>query len=121
RILDAHEPCPALAMDRHWNLLMHNRLVPLLLQGIPAELLQPPVNVLRLSLHPQGLAPRIHNLPQWREHLLERLRQQIMATGDSTLAALAEELRTLAGAAGSVRGAALPGEHLGVLMPFCID
>lgn len=121
RILDAHEPCPALAMDRHWNLLMHNRLVPLLLQGIPAELLQPPVNVLRLSLHPQGLAPRIHNLPQWREHLLERLRQQIAATGDSTLAALAEELRALPGAADAPHGAALPGEHLGVLMPFCID
>lgn len=121
RILDAHEPCPALAMDRHWNLVMHNRLVPLLLQGIPAELLQPPVNVLRLSLHPQGLAPRIHNLPQWREHLFERLRQQIAATGDSALAALAEELRALPGAEASDHSPALPGEHLGVLMPFRID
>jgi transcriptional regulator with XRE-family HTH domain len=119
RILDAHEPWPALAMDRHWNLVMHNRLVPLLLQGVAPELLQGPVNVLRLSLHPQGLAPRIHNLPQWREHLLERLRQQIAATGDSALATLAEELRALPAPEGGAH--ALPGEHLGVLMPFRFD
>ncbi len=122
RILDAHEPWPALAMDRHWNLVMHNRLVPLLMQGIAPELLQPPVNVLRLSLHPQGLAPRIHNLPQWREHLLERLRQQIATTGDAALAELAEQLRALpapAGGDGDGDGHhTLPGEHLGVLMPF---
>jgi transcriptional regulator with XRE-family HTH domain len=120
RILDAHAPWPALAMDRHWNLVMHNRLVPLLLQGVAPELLKAPVNVLRLSLHPQGLAPRIHNLPQWREHLLERLRQQITATGDSTLAALAEELRALPGAPEHAAHA-LPGEHLGVLKPFRFD
>ncbi len=119
RILDAHEPWPALAMDRHWNLVMHNRLVPLLLHGVAPALLQAPVNVLRLSLHPQGLAPRIHNLPQWREHLLERLRQQIATTGDSTLAALAEELRALPAPEGGAH--ALPGEHLGVLMPFRFD
>lgn len=121
RILDAHEPWPALAMDRHWNLVMHNRLVPLLMQGVAPELLQRPVNVLRLSLHPQGLAPRIHNLPQWREHLLERLRQQIAATGDSALATLAEELRALPGSSSNPGAHALPGEHLGVLMPFRFD
>ncbi len=93
RILDAHEPWPALAMDRHWNLVMHNRLVPLLMQGVAPELLQPPLNVLRLSLHPQGLATRIANLVQWREHLLARLRQQIEASGDPTLSALEQELR----------------------------
>lgn len=123
RILDAHEPWPALAMDRHWNLVMHNRLVPLLMQGIASELLQPPLNVLRLSLHPQGLAPRIHNLPQWREHLLERLRQQIATTGDAALAELAEELHALPAPAGGNGDGhhALPGEHLGVLMPFRFD
>lgn len=120
RILDAHEPWPALAMDRHWNLVMHNRLVPLLLQGVDPALLQRPVNVLRLSLHPQGLAPRIHNLPQWREHLLERLRQQVATTGDSALAALAKELRALPAPEGGAAHA-LPGEHLGVLMPFRFD
>ena len=66
RLLDAHEPWPALAVDRHWNLLAHNRLVPLLMAGAAPALLQPPVNVLRLSLHPQGLAPRVANIVAWR-------------------------------------------------------
>ncbi|MFW2355499.1 helix-turn-helix domain-containing protein [Hydrogenophaga sp.] len=117
RILECHEPWPALAMDRHWNLVMYNRLVPLLTAGAAPELLQGAVNVLRLSLHPQGLAPRIANLRQWREHLFERLRQQIRATGDAVLVALLEELKGYPDASGS--GAVeLPGEHPGVLMPF---
>lgn len=117
RILACHEPWPALAMDRHWNLVMHNRLVPLLMAGAAPELLQGPVNVLRLSLHPQGLAPRIANLRQWREHLFERLRQQIRATGDAVLAALLEELKGYPDASESAP-VELPGEHPGVLMPF---
>ncbi|MCU0762641.1 MAG: helix-turn-helix domain-containing protein [Hydrogenophaga sp.] len=117
RILDCHAPWPALAMDRHWNLLMANRMVPLLMAGADPVLLQPPVNVLRLSLHPQGLAPFIANLPQWRDHLFERLRQQIHATGDSVLAALLEELRGYPGGS-ALPAVALPGEYPGVLMPF---
>ncbi len=117
RILECHEPCPALAMDRHWNLVMHNRLVPMLMAGAAPELLQGPVNVLRLSLHPQGLAPRIANLRQWREHLFERLRQQIRATGDAVLAAVLEELKDYPDGFGTEH-VALPGEHPGVLMPF---
>ena len=117
RILDCHEPWPALAMDRHWNLVMHNRMVPMLMAGAAPELLQGPVNVLRLSLHPQGLAPRIANLRQWREHLFERLRQQIHATGDETLAALLAELKGYPESLGNDAGM-LPGEHHGVLMPF---
>jgi transcriptional regulator with XRE-family HTH domain len=92
-VLKGHEPNPALAIDRHWTLVSYNRMVPHLLAGLPAELLQAPINVLRLSLHPQGLAPRILNLAQWRAHLFARLRQQVEASGDATLAALAEELR----------------------------
>lgn len=91
-VLKGHEPFPALAVDRHWTMVAHNRTVLLLLDGLPPEVLQPPVNVLRLSLHPRGLAPRILNLAQWRAHLLARLRQQIDATGDETLAALLDEL-----------------------------
>lgn len=91
-VLKGHEPYPALAVDRHWTMVSHNRMVPLLLAGLPAELLQPPVNVLRLSLHPRGLAPRIVNLAQWREHLFTRLREQIDTSGDATLAALLDEL-----------------------------
>lgn len=117
RILDCHEPWPALAMDRHWNLVMANRLVPLLMVGASPRLLEGPINVLRLSLHPEGLAPRIANLRQWREHLFERLRQQIHATGDEALAALLAELKGYPESFGSDAGT-LPGEHHGVLMPF---
>jgi transcriptional regulator with XRE-family HTH domain len=92
-LLRAHEPCPALAVNRHWQMVAHNRMVPLLLAGVDAALLAPPVNVMRLSLHPNGLAPRIVNLAQWREHLLARLKQQVAASGDAVLAALADELR----------------------------
>lgn len=120
RILDCHEPWPALAMDRHWNLVMANRLVPLLMAGADPALLQGPVNVLRLSLHPQGLAPRIANLNQWREHLFERLRQQIHQTGDETLAALLQELKAYPEHAADT-AVHLSDEHLGVLMPFRFD
>jgi transcriptional regulator with XRE-family HTH domain len=94
-VLKAHEPYPALAVDRHWNMLAHNRTVPLLLTGIAAELMTPPVNVLRLSLHPGGLAPRIVNLAQWREHLFSRLKHQIDLTGDAVLVDLLHELEAL--------------------------
>ncbi|MFM9921705.1 helix-turn-helix transcriptional regulator [Variovorax sp. H27-G14] len=91
-VLKGHEPFPALAVDRHWNLVAHNALVPMLMEGAAPALLQGPINVLRLSLHPEGLAPRIANLAQWRTHLLERLQQQIAATGDPVLQALHDEL-----------------------------
>jgi transcriptional regulator with XRE-family HTH domain len=91
-ILKGHEPYPALAIDRHWTLVSYNRAVAPLLEGVAPELLKPPLNVLRLSLHPQGLAPRIVNLGQWRAHLLARLRQQVAASADPVLAALAGEL-----------------------------
>jgi transcriptional regulator with XRE-family HTH domain len=95
-ILTGHEPYPALAIDRHWTLVSYNRAVLPLLEGVAPELLKPPLNVLRLSLHPGGLAPRILNLGQWRAHLLARLRQQVAASGDPVLAALADELRAYA-------------------------
>jgi transcriptional regulator with XRE-family HTH domain len=92
RLLRAHEPCPALVVDRHWNLVAQNRIVPLLLAGLPDTLLAAPLNVLRLSLHPQGLAPRIVNLAQWRAHLLHRLQLQTRHQADPALQALADEL-----------------------------
>jgi len=116
RILKSHEPFPSLAVDRHWNLVMANRIVPMLLAGADASLLKPQVNVLHLSLHTQGIAPRIANLAQWRNHLFERLRQQIEATGDGTLAALLEELRAYPAPDGQAMH--LEGELLGVAMPF---
>lgn len=94
-VLKGHEPYPALAVDRHWTLVAANAAVAPLVAGVsdPA-MLEPPVNVLRLSLHPQGIAPHILNLLEWRAHLLERLRQQISATCDGALADLLAELCT---------------------------
>src|SRR5262244_1038605 len=92
-VLEGHEPYPALAVDRHWSLIASNRTVPLLIAGVDASLLKPPVNVLRLSLHPAGLAPRIANLAEWRSHLLARLRRQIEVSADPVLEELLRELR----------------------------
>jgi transcriptional regulator with XRE-family HTH domain len=94
-VLKGHEPYPALAIDRHWTMISANAVVPLLLAGIDAALLAPPVNVLRLSLHPGGLAPRIANLAQWRGHLLERLRRQVEVSADANLGELLAELKAL--------------------------
>jgi transcriptional regulator with XRE-family HTH domain len=94
-VLRGHEPYPALAVDRHWNMLAHNSAVPKLLVGVDPEMLKPPVNVLRLSLHPKGVAPRIVNFAQWREHLFLRLKQQIAASGDAGLIDLLHELQAL--------------------------
>ena len=91
-VLKGHEPNPALAVDRHWNLVAANAVVPLLLEGVAPQLLEPPVNVLRLSLHPEGLGPRLANAAQWRAHLLHRLQQQIAATADGELQALHDEI-----------------------------
>jgi transcriptional regulator with XRE-family HTH domain len=93
RVLKGHEPYPALAVDRHWNLVAANAaLAPLLIDIAERKLLEPPVNVLRLSLHPGGLAPRIANFAEWRTHLLDRLRHQAAATGDPALSELLREI-----------------------------
>jgi transcriptional regulator with XRE-family HTH domain len=97
RLLQGHEPYPAVVVDRHWGLVAGNRAVALLTAGVAAHLLEPPVNVLRLSLHPEGLAPRILNLAEWRAHLLDRLSRQAVVSGDPALFALHEELAVLPG------------------------
>jgi len=95
QVLNAHEPYPALAVDRYWSMVAANRTVHALLADVAPALLEPPINVLRLSLHPQGLAPAIVNLSEWRAHLLARLRRQIDVCGDAKLGALYEELAAL--------------------------
>jgi transcriptional regulator with XRE-family HTH domain len=97
-LLDAHRPWPALAVDRHWNLLAHNAPVARLLQAAAPALREQPVNVLRLLLHPQGLAPWVEQLPAWRAHVLARLQRQWAASGDGTLSALYAELSALGAA-----------------------
>jgi transcriptional regulator with XRE-family HTH domain len=92
RLLCAHEPFPAVVVDRGWNLVAGNRGVGLLTAGAAPELLAPPANALRLALHPDGMAPRIANFGEWGTHLLERLARQVAVTADDELRELLEEL-----------------------------
>jgi transcriptional regulator with XRE-family HTH domain len=92
QLLSAHEPFPAIVIDRLWNRIYANDPTNLFVIGIAEELRQEPVNVLRVSLHPEGMAPRIVNLGEWRAHLLHRLRQQIAMTADPELIKLYDEL-----------------------------
>lgn len=93
-ILEGHAPHPALAIDRHWNLIAANSAAQAMMGGADPKLMTPPVNVLRLSLHPDGLAGRIVNFGEWRAHVLHRLAREIDSSADTALAALAEELKT---------------------------
>jgi transcriptional regulator with XRE-family HTH domain len=101
QVINAHMPNPALAVDGHWELIDANDAVSLLTEGTAAELMEPPVNVLRVSLHPDGMAPRILNLGQWRRHVLFRLRRQADRSGDPFLHELYEELNGYPGAGGA--------------------
>jgi transcriptional regulator with XRE-family HTH domain len=96
-VLDGHEPYPAVVVDRWWNLVDASSGVAVLTDGVAPELLEPPANVLRATLHPDGLAPRILNLGQWRGHLLARLRQQVEVTADPELTELLAELLSYPG------------------------
>lgn len=91
-ILAAHLPFPALVVDPGWDLVAANDAIWALLDGVPADLLEPPVNVIRLSLDPRGLAPRIVNLDEWREHLVQRLRREYDASADARIKELLEEV-----------------------------
>jgi transcriptional regulator with XRE-family HTH domain len=92
RVLAGHEPYPAIAVDRGWNLVASNSALAPLLEGVSDELLAPPVNCMRLALHPNGLAPRIINLGEWRAHLLDRVERQIALTDDGSLRELHKEM-----------------------------
>jgi transcriptional regulator with XRE-family HTH domain len=106
RVLSAHDPYPAVVVDRHWELIAANEGAGILTAGAAPELLEPPVNALRLALHPDGMARRILNLGEWRGHILERLERQTRLTGDPAIAALLEELRGYPGG-----GSAEPRDH----------
>ena len=92
RVLAAHEPYPAIAVDRYWNLVASNEALGPFLEGVAPELLVPPVNTIRLALHPDGVAPRIRNLGEYRADLVERLDRAARLTGDPLLAELHDEM-----------------------------
>ena len=113
RVLKGHEPYPAVVVNRWWELVDANAGIALFTRQVKRELLEPPANVLRLSLHPDGMAPRIANLPEWRAHLLARLRHQADATGDERLAELHDELTAYPGGQ-----AEPPPSAAGVVVPL---
>jgi transcriptional regulator with XRE-family HTH domain len=95
-ILAGHEPYPAVLVDRHWNLVSANQAAMRFMSSVDPSLLQPPVNVMRVSLHPKGLSAQIDNFAEWRAHVFHRLRRQIAITADPTLSALLTELQEYA-------------------------
>ncbi len=116
RILASHEPYPAVSFDRSWNIVAANAPMSAWAARVEIDpaLLEPPVNVLRIGLHPRGLAPLIVNLAQWHDHFLERLARQVAVTGDSRLRELMEEVAAYPVADGDADGSPdREGEFLG--------
>ncbi len=102
-VINGHRPYPAFALDRRWNVVASNGALPMIYDGVRADLLEAPINVMRLSLHPEGLARRIVNLGEWSDHLMARLARQIDLTADPVLLELKGELERYRG--GQRRGA----------------
>ena len=116
-LLRGHLPYPSLAFDRRYDLVAANEAVGLLLQGVAPELLQPPINVVRLSLHPRGLGTRIVNFAQWHRHIVNRLERQLELTCDGDLLALIREV-TAYPVPDRDAHEQLEHEHPGVLLPL---
>ncbi len=118
RILDAHHPHPALLLDRWWDIVDRNAATDILLEGCSGDLLDPPVNAVRLSLHPEGLAPRIRNLGQWRTHLIGQVTARAQRTGDPRLRSLADEVNAYPAEAPGAPGAPGAGD---VVVPLILS
>lgn len=118
RLLASHDPYPALVVDGTFRVLAANRSLGVLLTGVAPHLLEPPLNAMRISLHPEGLAPRIVNLRQWRRHLLERMEQQVGLVRSEPLRALLDEVRAYPDPAGGAGEEA--EEDVTALFPFAL-
>ncbi|MER6361422.1 helix-turn-helix domain-containing protein [Kitasatospora sp. NPDC001527] len=118
RLLASHDPYPALVVDGTFQVLAANRALGLLLSGIAPHLLDPPLNAMRITLHPEGVAPRIVNLRQWRRHLLERMEQQVGLVRSEPLRALLEEVRAYPEPSGAAAQEA--EEDITELFPFAL-
>lgn len=114
RVLDAYHPFPCVVIDRGWNLLQANAGTAVMLAGVAAHLLDRP-NALRITLHPEGMAPRIRNLAEWRHHLISRLHREVAVSGSGELAALLTEVQSYPG------GLAQIGDLGGVAVPLELD
>jgi transcriptional regulator with XRE-family HTH domain len=116
-VLGGHEPYPAAVVDRWWEMVAANSGIALLTEGVAPELLAPPVNVMRVALHPDGMAPRVANFGEWRAHLLERLRHQVSVTGDAALGTLYDELSGYPGPPAAETG---HGADAGIFVPLVL-
>ncbi|KUH81137.1 MULTISPECIES: helix-turn-helix transcriptional regulator [unclassified Mycobacterium] len=96
RVLDAYNPFPCVVVDRRWRIVRANSGAGVLLDGVAPDLLEEP-NAMRIALHPDGMAPRIRNLGQWRHHLIERLRREVAVSGSNELTALLGEIDSYPG------------------------
>lgn len=112
RLLARHDPYPAFVIDRRWDVVARNASTAILLTDVAPDLLVPPVNALRLALHPSGLAPQIVNLAEWSAYLLRRLDHQMLAAGDAGLAKLAHEARSYPGVAEPGQQTANPADRV---------
>ena len=118
RFLRAHEPYPAIVIDRHHNLVSANDALGVIIEGVAPELLEPPANALRVALHPDGMAPRVLNLEEWSAHLLHRLRREAAVTADPELDRLHDELASYPGVSLAAATNRDPANH--ILVPLRI-
>jgi transcriptional regulator with XRE-family HTH domain len=121
RLLDAHDPYPGIVIDRCWNIVGANAAASALTAGLPEDLLGPPANVYRLSLHPDGLAARTLNFPEWAGYLLHQLRRTIAFTGDPTLRGLDAEVRGYPGVEAAAKAWSSPQDNAALLVPYELD
>ncbi|RAY11180.1 transcriptional regulator [Actinomadura craniellae] len=121
QVLAGHEPYPAVVVDRFWNLIDANAAAGFFLEGAPPELLEPPLNVLRLSMHPDGLARHIVNLGEWRAHMIGRVRRHVALTADAALTDLYRELRDYPGDRAGTAGVPASGGDVVVPLRLRID
>ncbi|NIX76749.1 helix-turn-helix domain-containing protein [Microvirga terricola] len=117
-VLKGHEPYPALAVDRHWSLIAANDALNALIGDVDPALLKPPVNVLRLSMHPAGMARRVVNFSEWRQHLIARLRHQVDVTADAALEDLIREISAYPTPDRATRGPAVKPDPAAVIVPL---
>ncbi len=119
RMLDAHDPYPGVVIDRQWNVVLANDAASALTAGLPAEVVEPPLNVFRMCLHPAGLAERTANFAEWADYLLRQLRRTIVLTGDDQLAAIEQEVLAYPNVAALSRHRGSPGgDDPAILVPF---
>ncbi|MGW8552459.1 helix-turn-helix domain-containing protein [Streptomyces tubercidicus] len=120
RLLTTYDPFPALVFDGTYDVQAANRGITMLLEGVAPSLLQPPLNAMRITMHPDGLAPRIRNYREWRGHLLSQMERQLALMRSAPLRALYDEVAAYPLPPGGHTSAAL-GDHSPFALPMMIE